>query len=111
FGLSTLSSLVDGASFYRVSLGNEIEIPPGEVNWVTAGRGVVHSVRIPDYLRKEDKFLHGLQISIALPKSLEQADPSFFHISKEDIPAWQEEGVYYKLIAGTLGEHRSPVPV
>lgn len=110
-GLSTLTYLFDGAIFHRDSLGNAIEIKPGEVNWMTAGRGVVHSERTPDYLRKEDKFLHGLQIWIALPKSLEQADPSFFHISKEDIPAWQEEGVYYKLIAGTLGEHRSPVPV
>jgi redox-sensitive bicupin YhaK (pirin superfamily) len=110
-GLSTLTYLFEGAIFHRDSLGNAIEIKPGEVNWMTAGKGVVHSERTPEYLRKEDKFLHGLQIWIGLPKKLEQTKPSFFHIGKEEIPCWEENGVSYKLIAGKIKEKQSPVPV
>ena len=110
-GLSTLTYLFEGAIFHRDSLGNAIEIKPGEVNWMTAGQGVVHSERTPEYLRKEDKFLHGLQIWIGLPKELEQTKPSFFHIGKEEIPSWEENGVSYKLIAGKIKEKQSPVPV
>ncbi len=110
-GLSTLTYLFDGAIEHRDSLGNDVEIKPGEVNWMTAGKGVVHSERTPDYLRKKDKYLHGLQIWIGLPKHLEQTEPSFFHFDKEDIPEWEEGGVTYKLIAGELGDRKSPVPV
>tara|TARA_B100000678_G_scaffold234295_1_gene203497 strand:+ start:720 stop:1616 length:897 start_codon:yes stop_codon:yes gene_type:complete len=110
-GLSTLTYLFEGAIFHRDSLGNAVEIKPGEVNWMTAGKGVVHSERTPEYLRKEDKFLHGLQIWIGLPKQLEQTKPSFFHIGKEEIPSWEENGVSYKLIAGKIKEKQSPVPV
>lgn len=110
-GLSTLTYLFEGSIFHRDSMGNAIEIKPGEVNWMTAGRGVVHSERTPEYLRQDDKFLHGFQIWIGLPKELEQGDPSFVHIGKEDIPEWEEQGVQYKLIAGKIGAHESPVPV
>ncbi|MCC4226882.1 MULTISPECIES: pirin family protein [Zunongwangia] len=110
-GLSTLTYLFEGAIFHRDSLGNAIEIKPGEVNWMTAGKGVVHSERTPEYLRKEDKFLHGLQIWIGLPKELEQSEASFFHISKDEIPTWEEGGVTYKLIAGKIKGKQSPVPV
>lgn len=110
-GLSTLTYLFDGSIFHRDSLGYAIEIKPGEVNWMTAGKGVVHSERTPEYLRKDDKYLHGFQIWIGLPKHLEQAEPSFVHIGKEDIPYWEDNGIYYKLIAGELGEYKSPVPV
>ncbi|WP_186755628.1 pirin family protein [Echinicola salinicaeni] len=110
-GLSTLTYLFDGAIFHQDSLGNAIEIKPGEVNWMTAGKGMVHSERTPEYLRRGDKYLHGFQIWIGLPKHLEQMDPSFFHISKEDIPTWEEDGVFYKLIAGEIKDKKSPVPV
>ena len=110
-GISTLTYLFDGAIFHRDSLGNAIEIKPGEVNWMTAGKGVVHSERTPEYLRKKDKYLHGLQIWIGLPKHLEQTEPSFFHINKEDIPIWEENGIAYKLIAGEINGKKSPVPV
>lgn len=109
-GLSTLTYLFDGAILHRDSLGNAIEIKPGEVNWMTAGKGIVHSERTPEYLRKKDKFLHGLQIWVGLPKHLEQTEPSFVHINKEDIPTWEENGVTYKLIAGEIKEKKSPVP-
>lgn len=110
-GLSTLTYLFDGSIFHRDSLGNAIEIKPGEVNWMTAGKGVVHSERTPEYLRKHDKYLHGFQIWIALPKHLEQTEPSFFHINKEDIPTWEENDVSYKLIAGEIKDKKSPVPI
>ena len=110
-GISTLTYLFDGAIFHRDSLGNAIEIKPGEVNWMTAGKGIVHSERTPEYLRKADKYLHGFQIWIGLPKDLEQSDPSFFHIGKEDIPSWEENGISFKLIAGEIIGKRSPVPV
>ena len=74
-------------------------------------KGVVHSERTPEYLRKKDKYLHGLQIWIGLPKHLEQTEPSFFHINKEDIPIWEENGIAYKLIAGEINGKKSPVPV
>lgn len=110
-GLSTLTYLFDGSIFHRDSLGNAIEIKPGEVNWMTAGKGVVHSERTPDYLRREDKFLHGFQIWIGLPKELEETEPSFFHFNHDEIPTWEENGVTYKLIAGAIDRHKSPVPV
>lgn len=110
-GLSTLTYLFEGAILHRDSLGNEIEIKPGEVNWMTAGRGVVHSERTPEYLRTKDKFLHGFQIWIGLPKHLEQSQPTFHHLQGNAIPEWSVGEVNYKLIAGKLGSHQSPVPV
>ncbi len=65
-GLSTLTYLFEGAIMHRDSLGTELEIKPGAVNWMTAGKGVVHSERTPEYLRTTDKSLHGLQIWVAL---------------------------------------------
>lgn len=109
-GLSTLTYLFDGAIMHRDSLNNALEIKPGEVNWMTAGKGITHSERTPDRLRHEDKYLHGLQIWIALPKDLEEIDPSFTHISADQLPVWQEDGVTYKLIAGEIAGKKSPVP-
>lgn len=110
-GLSTLTYLFEGSIFHRDSMGNAIEIKPGEVNWMTAGKGVVHSERTPEYLRNLLQFLHGFQIWIALPKNLEQSEPSFFHIDKDQIPHWEENGIDFKLIAGELTDRKSPVPV
>lgn len=110
-GLSTLTYLFDGAIFHRDSLGTAMEITPGAVNWMTAGKGVVHSERTPEYLRHQDKFLHGLQIWVALPKDLEFMDPEFHHIEASQIPSWEQDGVQYKVIAGDILGHRSPVPV
>lgn len=110
-GLSTLTFLFEGSIMHRDSLGNAIEIKPGEVNWMTAGKGIVHSERTPEYLRHSEKRMHGLQIWVALPKALELTEPSFFHIGKDQVPAWTEAGVQYKLIAGEVMERKSPVPV
>lgn len=110
-GLSTLTYLLEGAIFHRDSIGNAIEIEPGAVNWMTSGKGVVHSERTPEYLRVTDKKLHGFQIWVGLPKDLEQSEPTFYHIEAEGIPTWQEGDIQYKLIAGEAFGRKSPVPV
>lgn len=110
-GLSTLTYLFEGNIMHRDSLGTEIEITPGQVNWMTAGKGIVHSERTPERLRHSDKFLHGLQIWVALPKHLEQMEPSFAHITEDELPEWQQDGITIKLIAGEAFGKKSPVPV
>lgn len=110
-GLSTLTYLFEGAIMHKDSLGSEVEIQPGAVNWMTAGKGVVHSERTPHHLRTSEKRLHGLQIWVALPKELEECKPSFFHIEEDRIPTWQQHGVSFKLIAGDAFGRKSDVPV
>ncbi|RKF03884.1 hypothetical protein C8N26_1513 [Tenacibaculum lutimaris] len=110
-GLSTLTFLFEGAIVHRDSLGTEIEITPGAVNWMTAGKGVVHTERTPDRLRHSQKQLHGLQIWVALPKEEEQCEPTFAHVEADEIPSWNEDGVEFKLIAGKAFGKQSPVPV
>lgn len=110
-GLSTLTYLFEGAIMHRDSLGTSIEIKPGQVNWMTAGKGIVHSERTPDYLRDSSKMLHGLQIWVALPKHLELMEPEFFHIDEEQMPTWKQDGVRFKLIAGSAFGRQSAVPV
>ncbi|PBQ30426.1 hypothetical protein CNR22_01145 [Sphingobacteriaceae bacterium] len=110
-GLSTLTFLFEGSILHRDTLDNVVEIKPGEVNWMTAGKGIVHSERTPDYLRHAVKTMHGLQIWVALPKELEEMDPQFFHIDKEHLPQWMDGDVSYKLIAGEAFGKKSPVPV
>lgn len=110
-GLSTLTYLFEGAIMHRDSVGSVVEIQPGAVNWMTSGKGVVHSERTPEYLRHSEKSLHGLQIWVALPKELEEMEPSFTHIEAHDIPEWKEGTVQFKLVAGEAFGRRSPVPV
>lgn len=110
-GLSTLTYLFEGNIIHRDALGTEVEIKPGEVNWMTAGKGIVHSERTPDYLRHSEKTMHGLQIWVALPKELEMMEPEFSHIGKEELPIWEQNGAHFKLIAGESFGKRSPVPV
>lgn len=110
-GLSTLTFLFEGSIMHRDTLGNEVEIKPGEVNWMTAGKGIVHSERTPEYLRHSEKNMHGLQIWVALPKHLEQMNPEFFHIGNNEIPSWKEGDVEFKLVAGEAFGRKSNVPV
>jgi hypothetical protein len=110
-GLSTLTFLFEGSIMHRDALGNEIEIKPGAVNWMTAGKGIVHSERTPEYLRHSSKTMHGLQIWVALPKELEEMQPEFFHIDKEQIPAWKQDNLQFKLVAGEAFGKKSPIPV
>ncbi|MFN3801182.1 pirin family protein [Belliella pelovolcani] len=110
-GLSTLTFLFEGSIMHRDSIGSEVEIKPGAVNWMTAGKGVVHSERTPEYLRDSALIMHGLQIWVALPLELEDAEPSFTHIAAEEIPTWTEGDLTFKLIAGEAFGRKSPVPV
>lgn len=110
-GLSTLTFLFEGSILHRDTLGNEVEIKPGAVNWMTAGKGIVHSERTPEYLRHSQLYMHGLQIWVALPKGLEQMEPQFSHIEETQIPSWTDGELQYKLVAGEAFGRKSPVPV
>lgn len=110
-GLSTLTYLFEGSIMHKDSLGNEVEIKPGQVNWMTAGSGIVHSERTPAYLRHSDKMLHGLQIWVALPKDKEGMAPEFYHVEENEMPVWESGEVSFKLIAGEAFGKKSPVPV
>ena len=110
-GLSTLIYLFEGAILHRDNLGSVMEIKAGAVNWMTAGKGAVHSERTPDYLRNTDKKLHGFQIWVGLPKHLESTEPSFHHIPAGDLPVWNVEDLSFKLIVGEVMGQKSPVPV
>ena len=110
-GLSTLTYLLEGSIQHKDSLGNDIEIKPGAVNWMTAGKGVVHSERTPEYLRNTEKHLHGFQIWVGLPKDMEQKEATFHHTEADDIPVWHDGNLQYKLIAGEFFGRKSPVPV
>lgn len=110
-GLSTLTYLFEGSIMHRDSLGTAVEINPGAVNWMTSGKGIVHSERTPDRLRHSDKSMHGLQIWVAVPKHLEQMEPSFVHVEAHELPQWKIGDVTVKLIAGEAFGKKSPVPV
>lgn len=110
-GLSTLTYLFEGEIMHRDSLGTAEVIKPGAVNWMTAGKGIVHSERTPDYLRSKSYTLHGYQIWVALPKKLENMEPGFFHASAETLPSWGDEGMDFLLVAGEAYGFKSPVPV
>lgn len=110
-GLATLTYLFDGSIQHKDSLGNDLEITPGAVNWMSAGKGIVHSERTPERLRNQAKTMHGLQIWIALPKELEDGEPHFQHVTAAQIPQWNIGSTVFKLIAGELNARKSPVSV
>jgi redox-sensitive bicupin YhaK (pirin superfamily) len=98
-GLSTVTYLFAGEITHRDSLASEIVIRPGEVNWMTAGRGITHSERF-DTLRKTGGSLHGIQAWVALPAELEETDPAFAHHGAEDLPTYEGGGLWARLVAG-----------
>ena len=98
-GLSTVTYLYSGAITHRDSLGYEQEIRPGEVNWMVAGSGIVHSERL-EYARAHGANMHGIQAWIALPAADEESDPAFYHHEGSDLPEWREDGIRGRLIAG-----------
>jgi redox-sensitive bicupin YhaK (pirin superfamily) len=108
-GLATVTYLFEGQIRHRDSLGFDQVIRPGAVNWMTAGRGVVHSERTPDDLKISGSKLHGIQAWIALPMELEETEPDFVHYDAGDIPQHVEEGICIHLIAGEAFGMRSPV--
>ncbi|MBO9576834.1 MAG: pirin family protein [Sphingobium sp.] len=108
-GLATVTYLLEGRMMHRDSLGSVQEIRPGEVNWMTAGRGIVHSERSPDAARAHGGPLYGLQTWIALPTQHEETDPEFFHYESNDIPFAQADGVSITVVAGSSDGMTSPV--
>ena len=110
-GLSTLTWLVEGEIMHRDSLGSEQPIRPGEVNWMTAGRGIVHSERTPDDKRDAPHSLFGLQVWLALPQAHEETEPTFQHYKSNEIPRIEQDEVVIQLVAGEAWGERSPVEV
>jgi redox-sensitive bicupin YhaK (pirin superfamily) len=109
-GLSTITYLFDGEIMHRDSLGSEQSIRPGEVNWMTAGRGITHSERF-EQLRAHGGPLDGIQAWVALPDGREEIDPGFWHYANHDLPVFEDDGVAGRLIAGRLAGVQSPVQV
>jgi redox-sensitive bicupin YhaK (pirin superfamily) len=109
-GLATVTYLFDGAMMHRDSLGTAQRIEPGDVNWMTAGRGIVHSERTPAEERAAGHRLHGLQTWVALPRDAEAADPSFSHQPKSVLPELRLPGVHMRLLAGSAFGKRAPTP-
>ncbi|MDN7875257.1 pirin family protein [Burkholderia aenigmatica] len=108
-GLATVTYLFDGAILHRDSLGSLQEIVPGDVNWMTAGRGIVHSERTPDAQRENGHTVHGIQTWVALPRAHETTEPSFEHHPAVTLPRRNENGVELTVIAGDAFGLRSPV--
>ena len=109
-GLATVTYLFNGEILHRDSLGTEQAIRPGDVNWMTAGRGIVHSERTAPEARREESPLFGLQCWVALPQAHEQAAPSFLHAGKTELPVIEDNEVSARVIAGGFFGTRSPVP-
>ena len=107
-GLATVTYLFEGEILHRDSLGTVQPIRPGEVNWMTAGRGIVHSERTPPGLRGIESRLSGIQTWIALPVGNEEDEPSFSH--HEALPTLTENGVHIRLVLGDAFGLSSPVP-
>jgi redox-sensitive bicupin YhaK (pirin superfamily) len=108
-GLATVTYLFEGEIVHRDSLGVLQPIRPGEVNWMTAGRGITHSERTSEELRESGSHLHGIQLWVALPDEHEEREPSFVHYDAEEIPSFDVDGVRVRLIAGSGWGRTSPV--
>jgi redox-sensitive bicupin YhaK (pirin superfamily) len=108
-GLATVTYLFDGEIMHRDSLGTAAPIRPGEVNWMTAGRGIVHSERTAPEHRREGEPIHGLQCWVALPANEEERTPSFSHHDSAALPCLNENGKTVRVVAGDIYGERSPV--
>ena len=110
-GLATVTYLFEGEILHRDSLGTVQPIRPGDVNWMTAGSGIVHSERTPPALRSAGSRVHGIQIWVGLPAEDEEMAPSFVHVAGKDLPVLDERGVRLRVILGEWEGEASPVPL
>jgi redox-sensitive bicupin YhaK (pirin superfamily) len=110
-GLATVTYLFDGAQMHRDTLGSVQEITPGDVNWMTAGRGIAHSERTGLQMRASGHRLHGIQSWVGLPQADEEAPPAFQHFARHQLPEWEDKGITLRLIAGEAFGQTSPVKV
>ncbi len=108
-GLATVTYLFDGEILHRDSLGYVQPIRPGEVNWMTAGRGIVHSEKVTEAVLASGQHLHGLQIWVALPVEKEEIEPRFEHYTTEDIPVVERDDATMTIIIGSAFGQSSPV--
>lgn len=109
-GLATVTYLLEGALLHRDSLGTEQRIEPGDVNWMSAGRGIAHSERTPADARGGAR-IHGIQSWVALPIAHEESAPTFEHVPAARIPVVTLEGAELHVIAGSAHGATSPVAV
>ena len=110
-GLATVTFLWDGAINHKDTLGSEQVILPGDVNWMTSGRGIAHSERTPADERGRPHTVHGMQTWVALPKTDEETAPEFHHHPARTLPQWQRDGAWVRVIAGRAFGEESPVRV
>ena len=108
-GLSTLTYLFEGKILHKDSLGNNLEIEPGDINWMTAGKGIVHSERETFEVRANSHRINGLQCWVALPHHMAELEPSFAHVKKQDLPQIIHEGVMIRLVIGEAYGLSAPV--
>ncbi len=108
-GLATVTYLFEGAMMHRDSIGSSQLIEPGAINWMTAGRGIVHSERRPESLRSSTYTNHGLQLWVALPREHEEAEPSFEHTPAAAIPEGRVDDATVRVLVGEAFGLRSPV--
>lgn len=108
-GLATVTYLFEGAIRHQDSLGTDLVIRPGAVNWMTAGHGIVHSERTPQPERDAGQSMHGLQTWVALPRSHEATAPSFVHHAADSLPMIHKDGADIRVLAGEAWGLRSPV--
>jgi len=107
-GLSTVTYLFEGEIMHRDSVGSEQPIRPGEINWMTAGRGITHSERF-ERARREGDRIHGIQAWVALPQQHEETHPSFAHHGSSDLPTYEKDGLRARLLAGEAFGARAAV--
>lgn len=108
-GLATVTFLYEGAIRHNDSLGNDLVVRPGAVNWMTAGRGICHSERTPEEERASGQSLHGIQTWVALPKEFAETAPDFVHHPAETLPEFDLGGARARVLAGDAFGHSSPV--
>jgi redox-sensitive bicupin YhaK (pirin superfamily) len=107
-GLATVTYLFQGEIMHRDSLGTIQPIRPGELNLMTAGRGIVHSERTPQELRQDSSSLSGLQCWVALPEHYEETQPDFVHFDQNELPVTEGEGIWARVILGNSFGLQSP---
>jgi hypothetical protein len=108
-GLATITYLFEGEILHRDSLGNVVPILPNEINWMTAGRGIVHSERTPPDIRSAGHNLHALQLWVALPTDDEETDPAFFHYDAHELPEVRDGSRSIRVMVGEAFGVCSPV--
>jgi redox-sensitive bicupin YhaK (pirin superfamily) len=110
-GLSTLTYLFEGEIMHHDNLGYDQAIRPGEVNWMTAGKGIVHSERTDSLKKSKGGPMHGMQAWVALPDEAEEMDPAFHHLGEDAQPAYENGGLFARLVAGEAYGAKAAVPV